>query len=340
MPVDLRSHAQYVRALRPHLDPALFIPSSRHLWRIALHAGLLLGGYLLLRGLPLPAAPLGALLVGHSTACLGFLAHDVSHHAVVRHRVVIRVLELLLFGVNLIPPTVWRRVHNQTHHAETNTVRDPDRLFLASERTVATTLYARLFYPGGGSRLRAPFVFSHLLAYIPRNVLAALLPGDVKPSVVPFKPRYTPRHRVAIVGELLWLVVLQVGVWHLVGADAVRYLWALAGLLVASAVAMMYIFTNHFLNPLCDHSDPLVGSLSVIVPPWMDWLHDNFSYHTEHHLFPGMNPRHFPEVSRVLQQHFPDRYNRLSLREAWRRLWAETGNRVRLLGHGCSTGTD
>ena len=53
----------------------------------------------------------------------------------------------------------------------------------------------------------------------------------------------------------------------------------------------------------------------------MDWLHDNFSYHTEHHVFPSMNPKFYPEVSRLLQEHFPERYNRIPLREAWRRLW-------------------
>jgi fatty acid desaturase len=86
---------------------------------------------------------------------------------------------------------------------------------------------------------------------------------------------------------------------------------------------MLYVFTNHFLNPLCEHSDPLVGSTSVIVPRWMDWLHDNFSYHTEHHVFPGMNPRYYPEVSRLLQKHFPDRYNRVPFGEAWRRIWQQ-----------------
>ena len=36
-----------------------------------------------------------------------------------------------------------------------------------------------------------------------------------------------------------------------------------------------------------------------------------------------MNPRYYPEVARLLVEHFPERYNRLSLREAWRRLWKQ-----------------
>ena len=38
---------------------------------------------------------------------------------------------------------------------------------------------------------------------------------------------------------------------------------------------------------------------------------------------PAMNPRYYPAVSRLLQQHFPDRYNRVAFGEAWRRIWQQ-----------------
>lgn len=321
---ELLTSTDYARALRPHLPPEAFRTEPRHLARIALHLALLFAGYWAVRELPMWASPPCALLIGHSIACLGFLAHDVSHHAVVRSRLATRMLELLLFGVNVIPPTVWRRVHNQTHHVETNTLNDPDRAFLAAERTRPTEFYTHIFYPGGIRRRTKLFVFFHFIAYIARNVWASLLWGGVKPAIVPFKPLYTSRQRLAVFTEIAWLAGLQVGIWHLVGGDWARYLWATpAALLVASSVVMAYVFTNHFLNPLCEHTDPLIGSTSVIVPRWIDWLHDNFSYHTEHHVFPGMNPRHFPAVSRLLAEHFPERYQRIPFREAWRRLWAQ-----------------
>jgi len=340
-PKDLKTHADYVRVLRPHLDPAMFTPRPDHLWRVAFHAGVLLAGYLSLRMQWPYTGAVSALVIGHSIACLGFLAHDISHHSVVRSRSAIRILELVLFGLNVTPPTMWRRVHNQSHHAHANTRNDPDRPFGKHEHTPATQWYARVFYPEGASWMRAPVVLCHWIAYVARNTAAALMPGRIKPSVVPFKPCYTPSQRLTLLAELLWLGVLQWGIWHLVGAQWQAYLWASAGLLAASALAMAYIFTNHFLNPLCDDADPLVGSLSVTVPRWVDWLHDNFSYHTEHHLFPGLNPRHFPAVARLLQHHFPDRYNRLPMCEAWRRLWrGEIGAHVRPSGHGHSTGSD
>ena len=321
---ELFTAADYVRILRPCIPPEAFHPDPWHLARIVLHLALLLIGYWVLREMPLWLAPLCALLVGHSIACLGFLAHDVSHHSVVRNRAATRMRELLLFGVNMIPPSVWRRVHNQTHHVETNTRHDPDRAFCEEERSRATELYSRIFYPSIRQerfRLLVPF---HFVPYITRNVLAALLPGTSKPSFVPFKPKYTPGQPLTVIMETGWLAVLQCGIWFLIGGDWARFFWATpVALLVASSVVMAYVFTNHFLNPLCEHTDPLIGSTSIVVPSWIDWLHDNFSYHTEHHLFPAMNPRHFPTVSRLLLKHFPERYNRITFYEAWQRLWRQ-----------------
>jgi fatty acid desaturase len=95
----------------------------------------------------------------------------------------------------------------------------------------------------------------------------------------------------------------------------------LVGQATASTVVMAYVFTNHFLNPLQDDNDPIAASCSVEVPHWVDALHLHFSYHTEHHLFPSMNSAYAPELSKRLQELYPDRYNRLPIGEAWRRLW-------------------
>lgn len=323
---ELRSAADYARTIRPLLPKDAFRADPRHAWRIALHLGLFVSAIVLLRELPLWTAPLWSIVAGHSIACLGFLAHDVSHGCVVRNRLATRLLELALFGLNAIPPTVWRRVHNQSHHAETNTPEDPDRAFLECERSRSTEIYARIFYPGRHSRWWRPLVFLHFVAYILRNTVASLLPEGNKPAVVPSVPTYTVGQRAAILLELLWILLIQAGVWICVSGDLPRFLWASpVALLIASSVIMAYVFTNHFLNPLCEHSDPVAGSTSVIVPKWIDWMHDHFSYHTEHHLFPGMSPKHFPEVSRFLQEHFSDRYRRISFAEAWRRLWEGSG---------------
>jgi fatty acid desaturase len=90
-------------------------------------------------------------------------------------------------------------------------------------------------------------------------------------------------------------------------------------LLLANFTVMSYIVTNHQLNPLATVNDPLATSLSVRVPRWVDILHLNFSHHTEHHLFPGLNPVHAPKVKALVKRLWPDRYHDMP---HWRALWA------------------
>lgn len=315
--------ADYARVIRPLLPDKAFAPCASHLWRITAHSMVVFGGYLLVReanawlqGL------LCSLLIGHSLGCLAFLAHDLSHHSITRSKALRRILELVLWGLNLISPTMWKRIHNQTHHQETNTLNDPDRQFRRQEASAWSWAYNRLLYPSRETVHGNPLPLFHFVSYILRHLITSLLPGAWKLPIVTHKPDYSARQRIGIITDLMVIAAIQMGVWYLVGGEWSAFVWASpVAVLWSSSLVMLYVFTNHFLNPLCEHTDPLVGSTSVIVPKWMDWLHDNFSYHTEHHVFPGMNPRWYPLVSELLQQHFPERYNRLPLAEAWSRLW-------------------
>lgn len=298
------------------------MPQPRELGRVALHGVIVAAAIVGLRFTPQPWLwPLFTLVIGHGIACLAFLAHDLSHGAIVRSRRARRALELILWGLNVTPPTMWRRLHNETHHLETNTVHDTDRLFRVGEETRLRRIYTRLLYPHSETLAGAPLVMVHFLTYIARHLVSAFLPGEKRLPIATAKPRYLRGDRGRMAIEIGVILLLQLAIFFAVGGGW-RYLWASPlALLVTSAVVMTYIWTNHLLNPLCEHTDPLVGSTTVTVPRWMNWLHANFSYHTEHHVFPAMSPRYYPLVARLLQEHFPDRYNCLPLREAWRRIW-------------------
>ncbi len=109
----LKTRTEYERIIRPFLPPCAFAPDRRHLVRIFIHLLVALSGYLVLRTAVAWWVMLAtAIVIGHSMACLLFLAHDVSHSSVVSNRVAKRGLELLLWGLNVIPPTLWRRLHN------------------------------------------------------------------------------------------------------------------------------------------------------------------------------------------------------------------------------------
>lgn len=222
---ELKPASEYAEVLRPLLASHMFGPDRRGLLRAGLNLAIVACGYSVLSQsasiwLRLPTS----LLIGHSLACLAFVAHDVSHNSVVRSRFVRGFLELLLWGLNLIPPTLWHRVHNQTHHSQTNTVSDPDRPFRKSELTPVTRVYIRIFYPNRRTPARHPLFLSHFVAYILRNIVAALLPNGSKPSVVPSKPSFTARQRTVIVCELGILGLLQYAIWVSMGRNTELYL--------------------------------------------------------------------------------------------------------------------
>jgi fatty acid desaturase len=99
-----------------------------------------------------------------------------------------------------------------------------------------------------------------------------------------------------------WAAVLAlVGPWSFLFVYVVP-------VLVANAIVMSYIATNHFLNPLTETNDPLANSLSVTGPRWLEVLHLHFGYHVEHHLFPTMSGRHAPAVRDVLRRLYGERY--------------------------------
>ena len=312
-----------VQRIKSGLPPAAYRAALYKLPVLVLHAGIAVTGFWLAgrAGLSWWLVPL-ALGAGHSLGCIGFLAHDLAHGSMVPHRPTALALERVFWGLVLISATVWRRVHNQSHHAHFNTVLDPDRMFLAEERRAATVWYVRIFYPNAETFPWNPLVLLHLAAYVGRNTVTALLPGKSKLAVVPAKAAVHPGDRRAIVADLVVIAGLQALLWLLTGRQTAVYAAMLAATCaVTSALSMAYIFTNHFTDPLLAEPDLLHGTTSVIVPAWVDRLHSNFSYHTEHHLFPGLNSDYYPVVSAQLARAFPDSYSRIPIREAWRRLW-------------------
>ncbi len=324
---QLMSHAEYVHVLKGHLPVEAFKPRSRKLWVILAHLLLIGTAYAAFRFTSsIPVYLLLSIVIGHSLTCIVFLAHELSHNTIIRRPLLQYLLEVPLWGLNLIPATMWRRLHNQTHHIHGNTIRDPDRFFMKSELESADgrmrRWYTKLFFPHRFTSRWNPLVGFHFVTYIIRHLLAVFYPRDLRPSVVTYKPSYTSKQRLRIIGEVMAIACLQFGIFWAAGGTWAAYAWASPiALLFTSTFAMTYIWTNHYLHGLHEFHDPVAGSTSVQVPQLFDWLHSNFSYHTEHHLFPNVNADYYPLVSQLLLQHYPERYHRLPMSDAWRLLW-------------------
>jgi len=199
--------------------------------------------------------------------------------------------------------------HNKTHHGNTRSeVDDPDAYptldaYHASRATrVADYLSFGARRPQGFLTLFLGFTgqSSQMLWRWTRR------PANMAPA----------ERRLAILETLLgfafWgAVAFLVGPLHFVFAFVLP-------LLVGNAIVIGYILTNHSLSPLTDVNDPLVNSLTVTVPRFIDKLHLNFGLHVEHHLFPSMSSAYAPLVRAELQARWPERYQSMSLGAA---LW-------------------
>lgn len=318
-----KPHIEYIREVRSLLPKEAFDADPGKLAWLAGYFVILITGYFLFRlSNNLFFYCLLTCLLTHCLSCIGFLAHELSHNAIVKYKRSRYFLELVSWGINLIPTTVWDRVHNHTHHAQINTVNDPDRLYMQCEKSAATKLYTKIFYANKDFLKWNPMVLLHFIPYIFRNIVAAFYPRNSKPVIVPYKPKYDRRQKLRIIGELGIIVLMQVAIFYAAGKSWTAFIFASPlSYVFTSAVFNTYIFTNHFLNPIADHSDPVLSTTTVEVPAILNRIHFNFAYHTEHHLFPSMNSDFYPRLSSILRNKYPDRYNYLTLKHAWKQLW-------------------
>lgn len=298
---ELRTVQQYAREVRPHLDPAVFRPVPGRLLWLPVHLTVIVAlAAVVVRGaLPWYGAVLAAVVAGHSWGCLGFLAHEALHHAVTRNRALERIIGYCGFGIYCLSPTLWTAWHNQAHHGSTGKpVADPDGFgTVRFWRSNAVVRVLETFAPGSRYGRSAAFLFMWFSLH---SFLVLVFHSQ--------RNRYYDRISARVVyAESGLMLAFWIGVLALVGPWSFLFIYVLP-LLVANAVVMSYIATNHFLNPLTDTNDPLANSLSVTSPRWLEALHLQFGYHVEHHLFPTLSGRSAPAVRAVLIQLYGERY--------------------------------
>lgn len=311
--MDPRRLSTYATALLPELPREVFAPRPWRLAWLLLHGGLAAGAITVVAlgwGGLAAAIPL-ALLIGHGFAGMAFVGHEALHGSIVRGRRARHVVGWLAFAPFMISPRLWVVWHNEVHHEHAgDPAIDPDAYPTLDRyrRSRAVRILDRL-----SLGVRRPFGVASLLFGLTVQSLHCLFS-------VGGQRRYMSRRAQALaIGETLaaaagWAVLAAV-----IGFVPFVFAWVVP-LLVANAVVMAYILTNHSLSPHSEVNDPLLNSLSVTTPRVFQALHLNFGYHVEHHLFPRMSPALAPRVRRLLLQRWPDRYQSLPLLTALRRL--------------------
>jgi len=305
----------YAREVRQHLPTEVFRPTPGRLFWLPVHLAVIIGAAasVIVAAPPWYVSLTCAIAAGHSWGVLGFLAHDAMHHALVKNRTIEKVVACLGFGIYGLSPTLWVTWHNQAHHGNTGKpVADPDgygRLGFWQKSAVVRQL--EKLAPGSGYARSWAFLF---IWFSVHSLLVLVFHSERNHY-------YARTSRRTVYTESAAMLAFWVGVFSLVGAYDFLFIYVVP-VLIANAVIMSYIATNHFLNSLTDVNDPLVNSLSVTSPPWLELLHLNFGYHVEHHLFPTMSPRFGPQVRDVLVRLYGERYLTMPHTRALRLLYS------------------
>ena len=310
--VQARPTSTYAHEIRPLLSREHFAPArSRLLW-LPVHLSVLVSGALALSVLQLPwfCLPLLSLVMGCSFAGLTFLGHEALHGAVVRSKPLRRVIGWLGFLPFVVSPRLWEAWHNREHHGHTNQAgHDPDAYPTLQEYRQSPLVRAFTAWAPGSKRLRG--AFSLLVGFSIQSMHVLVDAGR--------RHWLNPKEHRRAIAETLLGIAFWTTVAALLGPLAFLFAYALP-LLVANAIVMSFILTNHSLSPQTEVNDPLLNSLSVTGPRWFEWLTLHFGYHVEHHLFPSMSARHAPTLRRILQTRWPNSYQSLPLPRALRAL--------------------
>jgi len=308
---DLHAIGWYSARIAPHLPKEAFKTAPVRLWGGLAYLVLTVGSIAAIGVFDLPLlGNLGlAFLVGNGMAGLGFLGHEILHGSIVKTPWLRDFLGGIAFAQFLLGPKLWRKWHNMEHHAHTQVADvDPDA-WATMEELYKRPLLRWVYKLPPWVRSLANFTSFTFFFSVHSQLMFREFYGQ-----------FRRRERMAVVLQLIAPATLWLALLIFMGPAKWVFAYVLP-LMMANFLVISYISTNHQLNPITPVNDPLANSLTVTVPRWVDVLHFNFSYHTEHHLFPGMSPRWGPQIKAEAKRQWPDRYHEMPMTTAMATLW-------------------
>ncbi len=323
---SLISQAEYIKKLRPLMPADAFSPVRHTVWILLINLAILSLGwgiasyldqwnpYYWIGFLPL------SLIMGNSVVVVLFSTHDMLHSKSVKNPRLRYLLSFLGLSMLWMPPTLWKAVHNREHHNKTNSINDPDRNYLETQPKTWGKWIQHQFAP---SKDVNPVLLIIGLAHswsihALRNLTSVVFFNDGLAQYPPVAFQVTGRERRAIALEWVLLIGLHASIIAFLDFSPLKLLLSyFLPIWIGHSVVMFYVYTNHMMCQMTEVNDPLINSVSLRVPKIFDLLHLNFSYHTEHHVFPNMNPDYYPLLQDTLQQEYPGRLNLLDVMDAW-----------------------
>ena len=326
---DYISQSEYVKKIRPLMPSEAFSPDSNKVLILLINGLILVSGWgiasrldqwdwrLLWLFLPF------SLVMGNSIIVSLFCTHDILHSKAIRNPRLRKAISTLGLTMLWTPPTFWKAVHNREHHNKTNSLSDPDRNYLYDHPQSWGKWIQNLFVPSaevhpiwlmiGMGNAWGVHTF--------RNLSSVLLFNNGATQYPAVSFRVSSKERWAIALELAVISVIHLSILTYLEWNPLKLLLGyFLPIWIGYGGVLFYVYTNHMVCRMTPINDPLINSLSLRVPKIFDALHLNFSYHTEHHLFPGMNSDYYPVLQQLLLTHYPERFNLLEAKEAWKLL--------------------
>lgn len=298
--------------MRLALGRSIFVPATTRLLWVPVHLLVFSFGVVAARWWssqgysPFLFLPL-SLLIGMSFAGLAFVGHEALHGALTHNRVLRRLSGFIGFAPFCVSPTLWVAWHNSVHHSNTNIRgRDPDAYPTLDEYRASKA--TRIAVDWGAPRAGSPWGWITLAFGFSIQSLEILLFAR-KRGYLSSKATLIAWAETLFTGALIATLLVTLGF-------KVFLLVYVVPLIVANAIVMAHIITNHSLSPLCEKNDALASGLTVSVPKWFEFYSLGFGYHVEHHLFPAMSNRYAPLVQAELRRLVPGRYQEMPLTRA------------------------
>lgn len=247
--------------------------------------------------------------VAYAFIGMGFLAHEILHGAVTRNPFLRSITGTVAFLPLMVGARLWRKWHNVEHHGQTQHPHDDPDAMGALESAVQRPVVKWLFKQAPA--FRSAFLFFSFTFWFTFHATQMLRR---------FYPEFKPGERRVVLFQAILPTLVWLGVLFLVGPFNFLFVYLLP-LLAANFMAMSFIATNHLLNPITETNDPLMNSLTVRNPAWLEWLTLGFGLHIEHHVFPVLSPKYAARVADEIKKLWPERYNELPHWKALFYLW-------------------
>ncbi|TKH25061.1 acyl-CoA desaturase [Bacillus wiedmannii] len=308
---ELHTFGWYAARVSPHLPKKAFKPVPTRLFGGLAYLLVALAGLISIGIFELNVwANLGiAIVLGLCFASLGFLGHEILHGTVVRKAWLRDFLGAIAFMPLSTGPKLWRKWHNATHHVHTqHEENDPDAW--PTLEKLKKSKFLRWVY-------RMPLHVRSFFSFLSLTIQFTLHSTRM---FFHFIKEFKSSNQKSVWLQLLLPWTVWISLLFIMGPGKWLFAYVIP-LLIANFIVMAYIATNHRLNPIVPVNDPLANCLSVTVPRWVDVLHFNFSYHTEHHLFPAMSSKYYPLVKEKIKEMWPERYHEMPMTKALAALW-------------------